>query len=149
MYQSLETGLTYAGPDQGIDFTGKGAIHAPCDLQITRIDLHSGWPGGHIIVGRVMNPKWAAIYGHGYGHFIYLAEALVPRSGLAVNDVIRKRHSLATLDSSFPGTEIGWAQNSFGTAFGTIHDGKPGGPAPVHGLAFREFIRHQDETWTK
>lgn len=144
-YKALVSGLTYAGPDQGIDFTGKGSIHAPVDLQITRIDLHSGWPGGHIIVGRVLNPKWHQANGHGY--YIYIAEAIVPRAGLAVNSIVRKRRQLATLNSAYPGCEIGWAQDAHGSAFGTIHDGKSGGPTPAHGLAFRDFVLKQGKDW--
>ncbi len=139
-YRALVSdGLHFAGPDQGIDFTGHGTIYAPVDIQITRVDLHSGWPGGHIIVGRVLNPKWHQTNGHGY--FIYFAEAIVPRAGLGVNDKVRRGHNLCTLNSAYPGCEIGWGQNAYGAAFGTIHDGKPGGPAPLHGIAFGKFVK--------
>lgn len=145
-YSALVDGLTFAGPDQGIDFTGRGRILAPVDIKITRVagpdrPDHTTWPGGHVIVGEILNPRWARELGHGYGHFMYFAEAVEPVHTIHVGAVIRKGHEVALLNSSYPGCEIGHAQNSYGMPFGTPHDGKPGGPTPVHGLAIEHWIR--------
>lgn len=128
------TEATYAGVDQGVDFTGKGNVYALTDGVITRVDRNSGWPGGTIIVYQMTS-------GPRKGQYVYAAEALVPVAGLAAGGRIVRGQKIATLDSGYPGMETGFAQDAHGTAFGTTRDGKPGGPYPVHGHAMADFIK--------
>ncbi len=132
-YSAL-TDTTYAGPDQGVDFTGKGNVYALADGVVTRIDLNSGWPGGTIIVYKMLS-------GSRKGQYVYAAEALKPVASLRVGSLLKQGQLIAVLDSGFPGMEVGFAQDAHGTAFGTTQDGKPGGPAPIHGQEMADFIK--------
>jgi len=123
---------TWAGNDQGVDFTGKGNIYALADGVVTRVDNNSGWPGGHIIVYRMTS-------GSRSGQYVYVAEAPIP--AVQQGEKIAKGQKIATLDSSYPGTEIGFAQNARGDAFGSMYDGKNGNPAP-YGDMMDTFIRN-------
>lgn len=135
--------LKYVGPDQGIDFTGAGNVYALGNGVVTRSDARgSGWPGqGALLVYRldVGVPRGLGID----GRFIYHAEDLVPL--VKIGDRIQKGQKIARATGSFlaPGIEIGWARNDRGSAYGTIHDGKQGGPDPIYGKNFRDFVESQ------
>lgn len=129
----LAGGLKYAGPDQGVDATGTGHLRAPADLEITKVDMHSGWPGGGLIVGKIKS-------GPERGRFIYFAEAVKPARGVKVGAVIRQGSAVAHVNSPYPGSETGFAQDASGTAYGTTHDGKPGGPAAQYGQEFERYL---------
>lgn len=136
-YSAL-TSATFAGPDQGIDFTGPGPIYALADGVITRVQTSgSGWPGeGAIIVYRMTS-------GARSGQFVYMAEDLRPTGGMAAGQAFKQGDKLADATGSgrAPGIEVGFAQNAQGQAFGTVHDGKAGGPSPVHGNEMGNFVQ--------
>lgn len=130
-------GLTYAGPDQGVDFTGKGVVRAPADIQITRVGSHTGWSGeGNLLVGKILS-------GPGKGKYTYVAEDFTPAGHLKPGSVVRQGEPLgqATGSGKAPGIEAGFAQNPQGQAYGTTHDGKPGGPEPTYGRQFEQYLR--------
>lgn len=135
-YSAL-TSARYAGADQGVDFTGPGPVKALGNGFVTRVqNSGSGWPGeGAILVYELLD-------GPQRGKFVYIAEDFRPRPGLKVGDKIKAGSviGLATGSGKAPGIEVGFAQNAHGTAYGTTKDGKAGGPTPVFGNAFRNFI---------
>lgn len=141
---SLVSGpLRYAGPDQGIDFTGPGYVHALGHGVVTRaVSGGSGWDGqGGLIVYRITD-------GPGKGRYVYNAEDIEPtvRAGdrIIPGEVIGR----ATGSGQAPGIEIGWARNAHGSAYGTTSDGKPGGPEPVYGKNFQAFVQRLHITRT-
>lgn len=135
--------LNFAGPDQGIDFTGEGNIYALGDGVVTRSEARgTGWPGQGAMVVYKLDlgvPRGLGID----GRFIYHAEDLNPL--VKIGDRIQRgsRIARATGSGLAPGIEIGWAKNERGSAYGTIHDGKPGGPSPVYGQNFEDFVKSQ------
>lgn len=46
----------------------------------------------------------------------------------------------ATGSGQAPGIEVGFAQNGQSQAFGTVRDGKAGGPIPQYGIAMARFV---------
>lgn len=101
--------LAFAGVDQGIDFTGSGAVFAPADAIVTRVERGgSGWPGE----GAVMNLKF--ISGPKAGQYMYVAEDFAPRSDLVRGKVVKRGETIgqATGSGKAPGIEVGWAQPS-------------------------------------
>lgn len=134
------TNATFAGCDQGVDFTGIGKVYALADCVITRVDFNTGWPGTHGTgTGTVIAYRMTS--GPRSGQFVYIAEAIGPVKGLKVGDTLVKGQLVGMLNSNYPGIETGFAQNAHGDAFGTTQDGKPGGPDPVHGRAMADFIK--------
>jgi hypothetical protein len=137
-YGSLAgSGLTFAGPDQGIDFTGKGTVRAPADLKITRVASNTGWSGeGNIVVGQITS-------GPNKGRYMYIAEDFQPGNHVRPGAVLKEGEAvgMATGSGKAPGIEVGFAQDAHGTAYGTTHDGKAGGPSPVHGIEFGKYIQ--------
>ncbi len=128
-------GLSFAGVDQGIDFTGSGDVYAPYGAVVTRVQAGgSGWPGQ----GAVVNLQ--ILEGPAAGHYLYYAEDLTPlvKQGQKVTagQVIAK----ATGSGQAPGIEIGWAQPS-GIP---LAPRPPARPAPQYtqaGDSFNRFIQ--------
>lgn len=138
----ISNSARYAGPDQGIDFTGPGHVFALTECVITVVQASgSGWPGqGAKLVYRMLNiPRGAPRPPSSY---VYVTEDFTPRPGLRVGDHLTRTSWLgdATGSGRAPGIEVGFAQGPTGQAFGTIHDGKPGGPAPVWGQRMAQFV---------
>jgi murein DD-endopeptidase MepM/ murein hydrolase activator NlpD len=135
-YSALTT-ARYAGADQGVDFTGPGPVKAVGNGLVTRlVSGGSGWSGeGALLVYQLLD-------GPQRGRFVYVAEDFRARPGLKVGDRVKAGSviGVATGSGKAPGIEVGFAQNAHGTAYGTTKDGKPGGPTPRFGIAFRNFI---------
>jgi hypothetical protein len=138
LYGALVRGaLKYAGPDQGIDFTGAGTVRAPARIKVTRVQRNSGWAGeGTIIAGKILS-------GPGRGRYIYAAEDIQPGRGVRPGAILEPGTELgrATGSGRAPGIEVGFAQGPEGRAYGDTHMGKPGGSAPVYGQQFGRYIQ--------
>lgn len=128
-------GLSFAGVDQGIDFTGPGDVYAPYGAVVTRVQPGgSGWPGQ----GAVINLK--ILEGPAAGRYLYYAEDLTPlvKPGqkVAAGQVIGK----ATGSGEAPGIEIGWAQPS-GVPLAPRPAARPAPQYTPEGASFDQFIQ--------
>ena len=133
-YGSFATGsLQFEGLDQGIDFTGSGSLLAPADIKVTRVDRNSGWPGGTLIAGQIASGKYK-------GRYVYFAEALSPGKGVSVGSTVAAGSEIASLSSSYPGSESGFAQNASGQAYGNPQEGKGSNSPDPQAVAFANFI---------
>lgn len=104
-------GATPEGPDQGFDFTSSSpfAVRALGPGIITRlVPQDSGWPGqggptsGGLITERITAGPLA-------GRNIYVAENIVPESGLAVGSQVNTGQVIAVDRGPYPGLEAGFA----------------------------------------
>jgi hypothetical protein len=141
-YTAVVTGnFSFAGVDQGIDFTGNFTIHALDDCVITHYDTHSGWPGPNGSAGTVIVYRMTA--GPKKGNYVYNAEAVKAVNGLKEGSTYSKGDAIATVSSSYPGCEIGWA-----TAAGLPLAPRPAPrPAPQYtadGADFQKFVLSGD-----
>lgn len=94
-------GLTFAGYDQGIDFTGSGDVYAAAAGVVTRVErgtFHFIQGTGSIIVYRITD-----------GRYIYVMEAIDVTPGLQVGDKLVAGEIVGTVTSAYPGIEMGWA----------------------------------------
>jgi hypothetical protein len=124
----------YAGADQGVDFTGPGPVYALDDAIVTRAQTGgTGWPGeGSLLVYQLLG-------GPHKGRHVYIAEDFRPTQRVGARVKKGQTLGIATGSGRAPGIEVGWAKNAAGSAFGTIHDGKPNGPAPKFGQNFAAY----------
>jgi len=129
---------TYAGPDQGLDFTGGPApVYALDSGVVTRLQrTNSGWPGE----GALMVYELTA--GQQKGRFVYTAEDFAPSGGLGVGSKLEKGRQIgeATGSGRAPGIETGFAQNKDGQAYGNTQEGKGGNPPDPEALAFKAYV---------
>jgi hypothetical protein len=130
-------GLTYAGPDQGIDFTGKGNVLAPDTSKILSETNASGWPGQHekTVLQFLSGPE--------KGRYWEITEDFQPTA--PVGATVQKGGVIGygTGSGLAPGIEVGFSQSAAGLPYGTPNMGKPGGPAPVYGQAFASYVQGQ------
>lgn len=94
--------------DEGVDYHGRGPIHAWADLVVVGIG-GSGWPGGRYLNFRVANGRHA-------GRHYYLAEGIIPERGLYTGKRIPAGSTIAyfrwdAAPGMFPGIEHGWGSN--------------------------------------
>lgn len=130
-------GLSYAGPDQGIDFTGAGDVYTPYGAVVTRVESGgSGWPGQ----GAVINLMF--LEGPAKGHYVYYAEDLVPAAGVKPGAKLPagSKVAYATGSGLAPGIEIGWAQPS-GIPLAPRPAPRPAPQTTQQGVAFDRFIQ--------
>lgn len=130
-------GLAYAGPDQGIDFTGAGDVFTPYAAVVTRVvPSGSGWPGQ----GAVVNLMFTE--GPAKGHYLYYAEDLVPAAGVKPGAKLPAgaKVAYATGSGLAPGIEIGWAQRS-GIPLAPRPAPRPADQTTPQGVAFDRFIQ--------
>jgi hypothetical protein len=130
------SGLTYAGYDQGVDFTGAGEVYAPSDAVVTRVVRRgSGWPGE----GAVVNLRLTS--GPRKGEYVYIAEDFAPITGLHVGQPLKKGSVVghATGSGKAPGIEVGWAQPS-GIPVAPLPPPRPANQQTPQGLDFRQWI---------
>lgn len=128
-------GLSFAGVDQGIDFTGGGDVYTPYGAVVTRVQAGgSGWPGQ----GAVINLK--LLEGPAAGRYLYYAEDLVPR--VRVGQKVARGQVIARASGSgeAPGIEIGWAQAS-GIPSAPRPPARPAPQYTAEGDSFDRFIR--------
>lgn len=131
----------YAGPDQGIDFTGKAPVYALEECTIRRVGFNTGWSGeGNIIVYEITN-------GPNNGRFVYNAEDIKPVPGCTEGAKFNRGDQIAEATGSgrAPGIECGFAQDRHGSAYGSTSDGKGGNPPNKEALAFLAFVEQQSK----
>lgn len=130
------SGLSYAGVDQGIDFTGPGDVYALDNAVITRVTRGgSGWPGE----GAVLNYK--LLSGPKAGQYVYVAEDFAPRVDLRPGMIVKRGETVgrATGSGKAPGIEIGWAQPS-GIPLAPRPKPRPAPQYTPEGESFRQFV---------
>lgn len=128
-------GLSFAGVDQGIDFTGPGDVYAPYGAVVTRVQPSgSGWPGQ----GAVVNLK--ILEGPAAGHYLYYAEDLSPLVKPGQKVTAGQVIARATGSGQAPGIEIGWAQPS-GVPLAPRPPARPAPQYTQEGDSFNRFIQ--------
>src|ERR1035437_10166152 len=119
-YGALVTGGTFAGHDQGLDFTGAGHVKALAPGVVTRSqNAGSGWPGGGLLVYQITSGRQKCGY-------VYVAESI--RSNLQVGATVKQGQTLGSYNSAYPGSESGFAQTASGQAYGNTQEGKGSNP---------------------
>jgi hypothetical protein len=131
----VSSGATFAGVDQGIDFTGDFDIYALDDAVIKTITTNTTWIGGHKMI-------YQLTAGPHKGDYIYVAEAAVAVSGLREGDHVKKGQTIAKVNSSYPGTEIGWATAS-GMPVAPLPPPRPANQWTKEGQDFHDFATGQ------
>lgn len=129
-------GASYAGVDQGIDFTGSFDVYALGDAVITRVKRGgSGWPGE----GAVLNYK--ILSGPKAGSYVYVAEDFAPRSDLKPGKTVRRGEAIgrATGSGKAPGIEVGWAQPT-GVPLAPRPPARPADQHTPQGEDFRQYV---------
>jgi hypothetical protein len=88
--------------DQGVDYTGSGALKAIGAGTVTEVALtDTGWPGAFI--------EYRLTAGPDAGCFVFYAEGVTPVPGLTVGQVVRAGRPIATLIAGYAaGIEVGW-----------------------------------------
>jgi CSLREA domain-containing protein len=104
------SGLTPRRIDMGVDYAGWGPILALGAGRVTMAsDTDSGpqscwaiscWPGGGIVVYRLLDGPFA-------GKYVYVAEHLTV--SVHAGEIVRPGQRIATLYSGYPWSEFGWA----------------------------------------
>lgn len=135
------SGATYAGVDQGVDFTGGPFdVYALDKAVITRVVRSgSGWSGE----GAVVN--YRLLSGPKAGQYVYVAEDFAPRADLRPGMVVHKGDSIgkATGSGRAPGIEVGWAQAS-GLPLAPKPPPRPADQYTPQGADFRQFLAGGD-----
>lgn len=131
------SGASYAGVDQGIDFTGGPFdVFALGDALITRVVRGgSGWPGeGAVINYRILS-------GPAAGKHVYVAEDFAPRADLRPGLRVKRGESLgrATGSGKAPGIEVGWSTPS-GLPLAPRPAPRPANQYTALGEDFRSFV---------
>lgn len=129
-------GASYAGVDQGIDFTGSFDVYALGDAVITRVQRGgSGWPGE----GAVLNYK--ILSGPKAGQYVYVAEDFAPRSDLKPGKIVKRGETVghATGSGKAPGIEAGWATPT-GIPLAPRPPARPAPQFTAAGDNFRQFV---------
>lgn len=128
-------GLSFAGVDQGIDFTGAGDLYTPYGAVVTRVQSGgSGWPGE----GAVINLR--IIEGPAAGHYLYYAEDLVSQVKVGQRVPAGSVVARATGSGLAPGVEIGWAQPS-GVPLAPRPPARPAPQFTNEGASFDRFVQ--------
>lgn len=99
---------SFAGVDQGIDFTGGPAnIYALADGVVERVQASgSGWPGeGALVTYKLTSGPYA-------GNHVYIAEDFQPRVKVGAKVKQGQLLGVATGSGKAPGIEVGWADAS-------------------------------------
>lgn len=102
--------------DQGVDFSGAGAIPAYADGVVTRVVPRggaSGWPGGGFLVMKLDNPPDPT---HQY---VYVAENISP--AVKVGQRVTAGETIAHAYGTYPFLETGWAADAHGTTLSSAH----------------------------
>jgi hypothetical protein len=133
------SGLTPRRVDLGVDYDGSGPLLALGDGVVTMAtDTDSGpsscwaiscWPGGGIVVIRLLDGPFA-------GKYMYMAEHITVT--VRVGQRVRAGQQVATLYQGYPWVEIGWAAGPGPEALGIADGhqcpcGDPGGWSTIDG----------------
>lgn len=116
-------GFTFAGVDEGVDYSGSGPIGTIGPARFTRVSPQNsgtGWPGAgdgaHGTRGAMI--VYALTGGPDSGKYVYLAENIDPIRGLHVGSTMPGGSTYATARGVFPYLEMGWSADSVGDPLG-------------------------------
>jgi hypothetical protein len=102
--------------DQGVDYSGSGALNALGDGQITYVGTSgTGWPGAFI--------EFRLLGGPDAGRYVYYAEDVTPAQGLHVGQRVSAGQKLATIYQGGSGIEVGWGANRGTETYAAAHGG--------------------------
>jgi hypothetical protein len=140
------SGLYSRRIDLGVDYGGWGPLLALGDGRVTMAsDTDSGppscwaiscWPGGGVVVYRLLDGRFA-------GKYVYVAEHLTV--DVRAGQTIRAGQRIATLYSGYPWSEWGWAAGPGPEALGMADGhqcpcGDPGGWSTIEGRNFNQLL---------
>jgi hypothetical protein len=122
--------LNFAGVDQGIDFTGTGKLYAVADGIVTNIHtatFEEGFTGLWLVL-KIAGER-----------FIYYSEAVALASGIREGSVLKKGDVIGTVDSTYPGCEVGWA-NADGSPQAPLPPARPASQFTQSGADFQAWV---------
>lgn len=100
--------------DQGVDYSGSGALDALGAGQITYVGTSgTGWPGAFI--------EFRLLGGPDAGRYVFYAESITPVNGLHVGQKVGAGQKLATIYQGGSGIEIGWGANRGTETYAAAH----------------------------
>ncbi len=134
-------GLTFAGIDQGIDFTGKGDVKALAPGVITRyVPSGTGWPritagdkNGAVLVERITS-------GPAKGKYVYTAEDFAASPTLKVGSTVTTGEVIGQALGTGVGIETGWA-NALGRPVAPLPPPRPAPQFTPEGQSFDNFVQ--------
>ncbi len=145
-YPGINPATIYANPlrdvrglgglrqDMGVDYDGQGPVYAVGPGVIKVYNTHSGRPGGAYIAYELTD-------GAARGKTIYFAENLTLSRNLHVGSKVDAVTVIATLHSSFPHCETGWAERSGYSPLALSTGGYREGQRTAAGDNFDKFMR--------
>jgi hypothetical protein len=143
---SAVSGLTTRRIDLGVDYAGSGPLLALGNGVVTMAtNSDSGpascwaiscWPGGGIVVYRLLDGPFA-------GKYVYVAEHITVAVGAGQR--VRAGQQIATLYEGYPWVEFGWAAGPGPEALGIADGhqcpcGDPGGWSTIDGRNFDDLL---------
>ena len=123
---------TYAGTDQGVDFTGSGPIPALAAGRVTAVRSESIIEGGSypVVAYQLEDGPYA-------GNYVYVAENFVPT--VQVGQQVSPGQTVGVANGSYPYIEVGFASGPDGSAAAPLYP-DPHGPKPA-GAAMWGYIQ--------
>jgi hypothetical protein len=140
------SGLTPRRIDLGVDYAGSGPLLALGPGRVTMAsNTDSGppscwaiscWPGGGIVVYRLLDGPFA-------GKYVYVAEHIAVR--VRTGQTVRAGQQIATLYAGYPWSEWGWAAGPGPEALGMADGhrcpcGDPGGWSTIDGRNMNQLL---------
>ncbi len=121
--------LRFAGVDQGVDYSGQGAVYAIGPARVTVVSTTSGWPGGGAV-------SYTFTAGEKAGQAVYFVENITPH--VRAGQLVDHTTIIATMHNSYPYTESGWAHPGTVDPLARLHP-NPHSPKP-EGYDFQRFL---------
>ena len=136
----IGSGATYAGPDQGLDFTGSAPVYSLGPAVVTQVEATGGWYNGGILVYQLLS-------GSAKGRYVYTAENFSPAAGLKVGSLIKQGQKVGVATGTgapggtlAPGIETGFSQSPTINPYGNPQEGKGSNPPDPQALSFKSLV---------
>lgn len=136
----IGSGATYAGPDQGLDFTGGAPVYSLGPAVVTQVQATGGWYNGGVLVYQLLS-------GSAKGRFVYTAENFMPAAGLKVGSLIKQGQQVGVATGTgapggtlAPGIETGFSQSGTINPYGNPQEGKGSNPPDPQALSFKSLV---------